>query len=122
MNNFDFSWWDVVNSLGSMLLALILWLRRPAEEAGQEVGKLREAVMRELRTMGDRISKEVSDLRNVQDKLEERIRHMPSHNEVSELSGDIKAIDERTKGLAEGLGSVRAQLQWLQDFLVKQGK
>lgn len=91
MQSLDFQfWWNVLLSVATTGLAIVTWIRKPGEDAAKAVAELREV-----------ISSEVSDLKHVQTQLEERIKHMPRQGEVSELAGDMKAMDSKMNALTE---------------------
>lgn len=118
MSDFNFNWWNFGLSVYGLVLGIVVWMRRPGEEAGQAVAKLREDVMRELRSMGDRMSSEVSDLRSVQDTLEERVLHMPGRDEVVEVAGDVKAIKAELKHLVSTQITQSSTLNRIETFLL----
>lgn len=91
---------DVLQTLAIIGIGLVTWLRKPGEDAGLAI----EAVHNRVTT------------------LEERIKHMPTSDELSELEGTVKAINERTLGLAEAIGSVRASQARVESFLLNGGR
>ena len=90
----------VVNTLALMVIGLVVWLRKPGDDAlkaierlESENGQMHEADRKLLAT------------------LEERIRHMPTSEELAELEGTVKAIDERTQGMGKQLDRIEGYLR-----------
>lgn len=122
MNDMNFNWWNFGLTVYGLAIGIVVYLRRPGEEAGQAVTKLREDVMGELRSMGERMSREVSDLRSVQDTLEERVLHMPGRDEVVEVAGDVKAIKAELKHLVTTQNTQSSTLNRIETFLLNRPK
>lgn len=91
-------------SLAATVIAIAAWLRKPGEDA-------QEALRRHIGT-------EHATLREKVSTMEERIRHMPTSDELAELEGTVKKVEERTAGLNEGLLQVRKQLDRIESFLL----
>ena len=99
-------WWSVGLSVSNGALALAFWLRKPGEDAGRAVAGLR-----------DMISAEIAELKNVQTQLEERIKHMPRQMEVSDLSGDMKAVKAQMQGLVNTQAAQTMALSRIETWL-----
>lgn len=105
----DFNaWLNVVLVLWSTALTVIIWLRKPGADAGAAV----RALEQDQRLKHGEISGRLFT-------LEERVKHMPTSDELSELEGAVKAINERTAGLAEAIGTVRTTLGRIETFLLQ---
>lgn len=91
-------------SLFAMVLSIAAWLRKPGEDA-------QDALRRHIGT-------DHASLREKVSTMEERIRHMPTSDELAELEGTVKKVEERTAGLGEGLLQVRRQLDRIENFLL----
>lgn len=102
---------DVLQTLGIIGLGFVTWLRKPGEDAGEAVGELKAEQARFNQVVHDKVT-----------TMEERIKHMPTSNELSELEGTVKAINERTLGLAEAIVSVRASQARVESFLLNGGR
>lgn len=101
-------WLTLVLVLWSAGLTAALWLRKPGVEASNAVTALKD----DQRVRHDLLNTRLTT-------LEERIRHMPTSDELSELEGTVKAIDERTEGLAEAIATIRTQLSRIENFLLQ---
>ena len=102
---------DVLQTLAIVGIGLVTWLRKPGEDAG--------AAVTEMKSQQSRLNQEVHDKVTT---LEERIKHMPTSDELSDLEGTVKAINERTLGLAEAISSVRASQARVESFLLTGGR
>ena len=105
------AWLNAALVLWNAGLTLTLWLRKPGADAGAAVRAL-EADQRVKH----------GELNNRVITLEERVRHMPTSDELSELEGTVRAINERTEGLAEAIGTVRTTLNGIETFLLHDNK
>ncbi len=119
MNDIDIKWWwGFALSVYAVLLGIVVWLRKPGEEAGQAVSKLREDLTREVRALGDRMSGEVADLRNEHGRLGARFEFTPRRDEVTEVAGDVKAIKAELKGLVNTQSAQSITLARIESFLL----
>lgn len=84
-------WFTVVQTLA----IVALWLRKPGENAREAVAQLRGRV----------------------DVIEERVKHMPTSEELRELEGQLSGIRERLSGLDDTAKNTRAAVQRIEDFL-----
>lgn len=101
-------WLTLVLVLWSTGLTIAVWLRKPGVEAAAALAALKE----EARARADALAHRVTT-------LEERVQHMPTSDELADLEGTVKAIDERTAGLAEAIGTIRTQLSRIETFLLQ---
>lgn len=83
-------------SLVALATAAAAWLRKPGEDAQSQVNELDGRLI----------------------TLEERVKHMPSSDELTELEGTVKAIDERTKGFAQAIDTIRISQQRVENYLL----
>lgn len=81
--------------LAQTVIIVILWLRKPGTDAAAAVTAMRERL----------------------GLVEERIKHMPTSEELAELEGSVRTINERTAGMSESMNVMRNQLSRIDDFL-----
>lgn len=121
METYDYKfWWNVVLSLATSVLAVLAWVRKPGEEAGIAVNKLRDLLKTDVAKLRELMSTEVADIRLLNARLEERVKHLPAGDDVAELSGDVKAIKAQLASLtgtqtAQSLALNRIET-WLHDM------
>lgn len=109
MNGTDMKFWlDLAQWLVTIGLAISVWLRKPGEDAGAAVKALKEAVDTDLAAVKTRLA-----------TLDERVRHMPTSEELAELEGTVKAVGAQVDGLSEGLASVRMQLNRIENYILQ---
>lgn len=67
-------------------------------------------------------AKTITDRLTTQDNkilvLEQRIEHLPSSNQLSELAGDMKAIDARLEGMANQLAPLTRSVELMNSYLI----
>jgi ElaB/YqjD/DUF883 family membrane-anchored ribosome-binding protein len=91
---------------GQAVALVVLWLRKPGESAGEEVQRLRSQTNESIALLKGRL-----------DVIEERVRHMPTSEELRELEGQLSGIRERLAGLDDTAKNTRAAVQRIEDFL-----
>ena len=95
MSSIDFAnpsfWLDVAQTLA----VVVLWLRKPGEDAGAKVIALNGRV----------------------DVMEERVKHMPTAEKLSELESEVSGIGAQLRGIEDTAKTTRATVQRIEDFL-----
>lgn len=103
-------WLHLVQWLVMIALGVSVWLRKPGEEAARAVTDLRQSVQDEQRAVLARMA-----------TFEERLRHMPTSEELTQLEGTVKAIDARIGALTDSMSTVRTQLGRIEQWLLHNG-
>jgi len=85
-------WLDVIQ----MVAIVALWLRKPGEDAGRALERLTNRV----------------------DVLDERLKHMPSSEELAELEGNVLAIKATLQGMQETQQTTRATVTRIEQYLL----
>jgi hypothetical protein len=98
----DWAQWLVMG-----VISLVVWLRKPGEDAQRSVDGLRADLDARMHEQSKRLT-----------EVETHMRHMPTSEELAKLEGTVKQIDERTEGLAEAIGQARIQLNRIESFLL----
>jgi predicted nucleic acid-binding Zn-ribbon protein len=98
----DWAQWGVM-----LVISLVVWLRKPGEDAQGAVAALRESTDGQLASLAKRMT-----------ALETHLEHMPTSEELAKLEGMVKQLDERTQGLSESLAQVRRQLDRIETFMM----
>ena len=97
----------VVNTIGMAVISLVVWLRKPGEDASKAVHALRADLTEQHNGLNVRLG-----------KLEERIEHMPSSTELAELEGSVKEIKAQNNAQSERLNSISASVARIENFLL----
>lgn len=95
------------NLLINGVLALLMWLRKPGDDAGKAVDVLRRETAEEFAEQSHRVT-----------VVEERIKHVPTTSEMAELDGTVRAISMQNAGLSEAIGTIRTQLNRIENYLL----
>lgn len=90
----------VANLIATALIGIAAWLRKPGDDALKALEKLQEE-------NADMHQQDRTQLAT----LQERIKHMPTSEELAELEGTVKAIDERTLGMGKQLDRIESFLR-----------
>lgn len=108
MRDIDFNFWfNVLQWLFTLALAVTVWLRKPGEEAGQAVEALRTEHTERARRVDTHLA-----------TIEERLRNMPNSVELAELDGAVKVISQQVSGISEGMRVQTAQLIRIETYLL----
>lgn len=84
-------WFDV----GQSVVILLLWLRKPGEDAGHRITALDSRV-------------------NV---IQERLAHVPQNTDIAELEGSLKATIAQFEAIRDQVNITRQTVQRIEDFL-----
>lgn len=84
-------WLDAAQTL----VIVLLWLRKPGEDAKTNMAAL-----------GGRV-----------DVFEERMKHMPTSDELTEVEGTVRAMHAKLEGMADAVKTTRNGVQRIEDFL-----
>src|SRR5574337_259608 len=102
-------WIELSIVLWNCGLTAAMWLRQPGVEAARAVDELRSDVDTRLQEQGTRIT-----------EIRTHMEHMPTSEELLELEGTVRQINERTSGLTEGMATVRSSLVRIEDYLLRE--
>ncbi len=97
----------VILGLWSAGLSIVVWLRKPGEDAGEAVSKLRSEISADVGHIKDRLT-----------AIETEIEHMPTSEELAQLEGTVKQINERTAAQSEQMKSLSAAVNRIETFLL----
>ena len=96
------TWLKAALIIWNILLTAAMWLRKPGLDAQEAVKRLETAVTRmeaDARVMA------------------ERLRHLPSADEVAELARDMATVKADNKAQTSALEKVSGQLVRIEEFL-----
>ncbi len=88
-------------------LTVIVWLRKPGEDAGAAVAQLGAELKRDIATHSARLA-----------EIETHMEHMPSSEELAKLEGTVMEINARTEAQSEQLRTVSAALTRIETYLL----
>ena len=97
----------IVHTLALIAIGITLWLRKPGEDAGAAVVALRTEVLGLHAAMNTR-----------QATLEERLRHMPDSEELTDLKGKVNTIAAQNTAQSERLSVMTTQLTRIENYLL----
>lgn len=97
----------VILGLWSAGLSIVVWLRKPGEDAGEAVAKLRAEISSDVGHIKDRLT-----------AIETEIEHMPTSEELAQLEGTVKQINERTAAQSESMRALAAAVSRIESFLL----
>lgn len=95
------------NTVWLVLISVLTWLRKPGE-----------AAVAALDALNTKVDNANNEHRNRLMKIETDLKHMPNSDELTELEGNVKAINERTEGLIEAISTVRSTLARIETYLL----
>lgn len=87
--------------------SLSVWLRKPGESAVKAVEQLESEMGERLASFSSRVV-----------VLEERLRHMPTSEELAQLAGSVQAIQARVDAIASRGELQSTQLARIEQYLL----
>lgn len=98
-------------SLATALATFVLWMRRPGEDATELVRELQTSTRVAMAAQSARV-----------DVLEERVRHVPTSEELAQLEGEVRALSTSINGIAAQVNSVNGAVRRIEEFLLKNAR
>lgn len=89
------------------VISLVVWLRKPGEDAAAAVNVLRTELTARHAALSER-----------QTITEERLRHMPTSEQLAKLEGSIRSLETETEGQSKQLVSMATQLNRIESYLL----
>lgn len=115
-------WWGVILTIGHVLLWLVLWLRKPGEEAQAALPAIEKRFSEALTELKELVSGEIADMRSAQRLIDERIRHLPVAREVDELTGDVRVVKKEVEALSKTQDAQTRTLERIEKYLLDRGQ
>lgn len=100
-------WLLVALAVWNAGLTLVVWLRKPGEDASHAVDKLREDMVEEQGKVNTRLT-----------AIETELEHMPTSEELTRLEGTVKAIDMRTEGQSRQIETMANAVNRIENYLL----
>lgn len=94
-------------TLIAMAMSVAAWLRKPGEDAKESLQK--------------HVTVEHAALREKVGTMEERLKHMPTSDELKDLEGSVKQLQAQLEALLRTMDSLRRSQQRIEDFLMQRG-
>lgn len=88
-------------------LTLVVWLRKPGEDASVAVDQLGSDLKRSIAAHAERLA-----------EIETHMEHMPSSEELAKLAGTVMEINARSEHQGEQLRTVSAALTRIETYLL----
>jgi uncharacterized coiled-coil protein SlyX len=95
----DQSWVLFLITVGNSVASLLLWLRKPGQDASAEITRFKAASAEADGVLKGRL-----------DVLEERVSHMPTSKELDNLSNQLAGLIQQMKPLRQSLDRVENYL------------
>lgn len=102
---------NILQTLGLLAVGVVMWLRKPGEQAGQDLVALRNEMLELHAGNASRV-----------DTLEERIRHMPNSEQLAHLEGTVRTISAQNAAQSDRLTIMTTQLTRIENFLLHDAK
>jgi len=72
-----------------------------------------------IKAVEEAMAKQMAALHSRTDKLETRVQYMPTPQQMSELQGDMQAMQATQEAIQRDMTTVRMSLNRIEDFLLK---
>lgn len=93
---FGFKALTALNILVTGVMAFVMWMRKPGEDAGKSIGVLSERISR----------------------IEEQLKHIPSNDELQRLDGSLREANARIEAVSHGQQRLLNQMDLIQRYLM----
>lgn len=111
------SWVSAIAAWAAVALMVVnligLWLMTRSRASKEELAQ-RDKLHAEL-------AGTVQDLHTRTSVLEEVVKHIPSQEDMTRLSGEVQALKGSMDGMAKAIGSLATAVDRIQDFLLNGG-
>lgn len=108
---FTFKALSAINILLTLGISAVLWLRKPGEDSGEAVKRESAARTVQMAELSTRVS-----------RIEEKLMHMPTNEELARLDGSLRESNARTEAMQSQLAGVSNQLALIQRYLMDNNK
>lgn len=99
----DFSfWWQIAQAVA----LVALWLRKPGQDAAEQLVHFKATVAEADGVLKGRL-----------DVLEERVKHMPTGDEMQDVQVKLGALSAKVGSIEDTVLSMRAGINRIEDFL-----
>lgn len=95
---------QLVLTLCAMAMSVAAWLRKPGEDAKESLAK--------------HVTVEHAALREKVSTMEERLKHMPTSDELADLEGNVKRLSGQLEALLETMRSLQNSQRRIEDYLL----
>lgn len=100
-------WFDVVQVVGTIAIGVYVWLANRQRVTTQSIRQLEHDVDERLDDHGTRLS-----------RLEEEVRHLPTHNDIGGVFKRIDQIHGDLKELTGAMSGLRRAVDLINDHLL----
>lgn len=98
-------WLEVLVLILTTINTGVVWLRKPGEEAKAQINLLSDRVDDDLKGLSIRLQ-----------SVEERMKHIPTDEELAQLAGDVQTV----KAVVEGQASLLRRVEHQQTLILEQ--
>jgi predicted nucleic acid-binding Zn-ribbon protein len=107
----DQSWVLFLITVGNSVASLLLWLRKPGQDASAEITRFKAASAEADGVLKGRL-----------DVLEERVSHMPTSKELDNLKTEMHGLSNQLAGLIQQMKPLRQSLDRVENYLLTERK
>jgi predicted nucleic acid-binding Zn-ribbon protein len=105
---FAFKAISAINILATGVMAFVMWMRKPGEDAGKSIDSLKGEVSSMMNAQSERIS-----------RIEEQLKHIPTNDELQRLDGSLREANARIESIGHGQQRLLNQMDLIQRFLME---
>jgi hypothetical protein len=110
---------DWLQWLVMAVISLVVWLRRPGEQAQGAVRNVQAQLAEQTVTLTNTMTRQHHDLDVRLKVVETAMTHMPTTTDLVELEGTVKAMAAKVENVDEALKTVRASTTRIESFLLE---
>ncbi len=110
----DWLQWIVMAAIG-----VIVWLRRPGEQAQDAVRQVQGQLAEQTVTLTSTMTRQHHDLDGRLKVVETAMTHMPTATDLAELEGTVKAMAAKVDSVDDALKNMRGGITRIETFLLE---
>lgn len=121
--NFDYEqarfWFNVLNALLTVAVGIYTYFATRDKDISKRFEMLADKTSAAILTLEDKLEPLLSQHNSRLDRIESDMKHMPNHQEISELKGDMKAVKVFQESIELQLETMRKGVNRIEDFLLR---
>lgn len=115
-------WMSVANFIGTILLALYLFMTSRSRVNTGRIDKLETHTDSRIDRLEQHFSQQVSEHDKRLERIEERNKHMPTHEDFKRVHARLDTLGEETKEFRGEFKSAKHTLDIIHQYLLSEGK
>ncbi len=124
MIDYDFwkFWITVANSVGTVLLAVWLFVTNRSRVNTARIDRLEDHTDGRIDKLEDHVNERIVEHDKWLERIEERNKHMPTHEDFKRVHARLDSLSEEYRQLSGEFKGASHTLNLIHEYLLKEGK